>query len=221
MSEAMERILEEVLIARVTDGEATHRDWVEVERLAELDPSLWRRLAEAQRSHAILSRAVEDRIAVAELVDVPSDASVGVLATIGRMRAYGGWAIAAMLALMFVGARFGWLPFGASTSSDAVQAATLVLPTSREMTPDLAWASYIDEGTRSGQVLSEMPPVFVEARPVPGSNGTRFEVVVIKRVIAREVVTDPTMLSVQRDDAGRAVLVPHGTGFPASREQPL
>lgn len=221
MSEDMERILEEVLIARVTDGEATNRDWAEVERLAEQDPLLWRRLAEAQRSHALLSRAVEDQIAVAELIEAPAGVRTGVLATIGRVREYSGWAIAAMLALIFVGARLGWL--GAmGLGSGSQQAGFITVPVAdTTMTPDDAWAAYIDKGTQTGQVLGEMPAMVVEARPIHSEGGTTYEVVVVKRVITVERVTDPTMLRVQRNDAGDAVLIPNGSGFPASSEQPL
>ncbi len=212
-----ERILEEVLITRVTDGEASARDWAEVERLAERDPAMWRRLAEAQRAHAILSRAVEDSIAASELVELPAGEPTGVLATIGRVREYGGWALAAVLAIAFIGVRLGGVPGGGQPGAGGVFQGGL---TPVSMTPEHAWANYIDAGTRSGQVLGEMPSVLVEARPL-GGDGTQYEVIVLKRVFAKEIVTDPTVFGVQRDDVGRPVLVPEQRGFPASGEQPL
>lgn len=219
MSGEHERILEEVLITRVTDGEASARDWAEVERLAERDPAMWRRLAEAQRAHAILSRAVEDSIAASELVELPAGEPTGVLATIGRVREYGGWALAAMLAIAFIGVRLGGVPGGSPTGPGGVLTSGMTIPVS-SMTPEHAWANYIDAGTRSGQVLGEMPSVLVEARPL-GADGTQYEVIVLKRVFAKEIVTDPTVFGVQRDDVGRPVLVPEQRGFPASGDQPL
>lgn len=213
-----ERILEEVLISRVTDGEASARDWSEVERLAERDPALWRRLAEAQRAHAILGRAVEDAIAVADLIDPPADARPGVLASIGRVREYGGWAVAAVLTLAFVVARIDSARRPSNDNADRMIGAGMMLPAS--MTPDHAWANYIDEGTKTGQVLGEMPAVLVQARPLAG-DGSKYEVIVVKSVMAREIVKDPTMFGVQRDDGGRAVLVPERGGFPSTGQQPL
>jgi hypothetical protein len=67
--EAAEREL--LLISRVVDHEATPADWAELEAMSLADPSIWHRLAQAERAHAALSDAVEDAIAIAECVELP------------------------------------------------------------------------------------------------------------------------------------------------------
>ena len=89
---------EDILIGRITDGEASPNDWAEIESIAESDPGVWHRLASSQRTHARMESAVEDAIAIAELIDAPDMRRVG-RPVIARIREYSGWALAAGLAL--------------------------------------------------------------------------------------------------------------------------
>lgn len=198
---------EDILIGRVTDGEASAADWAEIEALAAADAGVWTRLACAQRAHAALTAAVDDELTVAELVSLPDPA---VMARAGdertrsmqhpsvRWRAYSGWAAAAMLALAWAGAGKWGTPGGARgvTAGPGDIAATLA--------PDALLQKYVDKGRADGRVLMELPLVMVESGPAPDGKGT--QVVYMRRLLEQTTVTG--VYEVGRDETGQFLPVP-------------
>lgn len=194
---------EDILIGRVTDGEATPADWQELEALAASDAGVWTRLASAQRSHADLSRAVDDELTVAELVHVPAHDAVrtGMTSVAIRWRAYSGWAAAAVVAIAWAGAnglglRTPGLNPGATTAG--------------VLSPDELFSRYVDQGKAQGVVLGELPMVMVESSPAgasgePGADGP-VEVVFVRRVLERAYVKN--LYRVGRDEHGEPTPVP-------------
>ncbi len=194
---------EDILIGRVTDGEATPADWQELEALAAADAGVWTRLAAAQRSHADLSRAVDDELTVAELVHVPAHEAVraGMTTVAIRWRAYSGWAAAAVVALAWAGAnglglRTPGLNPGATTAG--------------VLSPDELFSRYVDQGKAQGVVLGELPMVMVESSPAGGAGHAgadgRVEVVFVRRVLERAYVNN--LYRVGRDEHGEPTPVP-------------
>lgn len=193
---------EDVLIGRVVDHEASSGDWESLERLAEKDAGVWERLGRAQRVHARLEREVEDEIAIAELIDLPRREIAG-YSLAGRFRQYAGWAVAAVLAVAFVGSfglhrQFGSIPPGAG------QAATTI-PVSFT-SPDEALQAYYRSGREKGLVLGEMPAVLIDARPIAGGN--EKEVIFVRQIAERRILTDLSVLSVEVTEDGRSLAVP-------------
>lgn len=184
---------EDVLIGRITDAEAGPADWAELENIAASDPGVWQRLATSQRAHARLSRVVEDEIAVAELVDLPSTRSRAVLS---RLRQYAGWAIAAVIALAWLGAHNSRIPLRPN-GAETIRAGY--------STPTEALNQYLKTGAENGRVLGEMPAVLVEMRPA--GSGERQEVIYIRQILERTEVEDAQMLNIQQDEHGRPVYV--------------
>lgn len=111
---------EDVLIGRVVDGEASQQDFDELERLGSADPEVWRRLATAQRAHARLERAVEDRIALAELIELPRQRWLGGGGVIAKIGLAGGWLAAAALGVV-VFTQMGASPTAPVTTGQGVQ----------------------------------------------------------------------------------------------------
>lgn len=191
---------EDVLIGRVVDAEATPADWGELEHLAKGDGSLWQRLAQAQRAHARLERAVEDEIAIAELVELPEPPSV-IASFRSRWQTWGGWAAAAALALAWLGAGNGPLAFrpaGGPGGNTAGLAPSL----------DGMWQQYIDSGKQNDRVINEMPLQLVDSRELEGGRG--YEMIYVRPVLEKKVVTDVRRMRVVKDDSGaeRTVLDP-------------
>jgi hypothetical protein len=131
----------DVLVSRVVDGVATHRDWATLEAVALRQPGVWRDVALAQRHDRTLREVVARAGDVAAAVDIErvmaragtsatTSASVGGAAR-GRRRVVlgggGAWAWAGWLVAAAVGvAAFtpltpeAWRPMGAMTSPGAL-----------------------------------------------------------------------------------------------------
>lgn len=205
---------EDILVGRVTDGEASPHDWAELESIAQRDTGVWQRLALAQRAHARLERAVEDRVAIAELVDAPRRAHAdhaGVFTT--RWRAYGGWAAAAVVALAWFttvrqhGPGAGPGPgTGPHIPIGTVQTAQLI-PTPAPSADEL-FSRYLDAGKATGRVVGEMPLMMVDARPStePGHEDAQV-VYYIRPVLEQVTTTDMRVGRVSSDEHGRPVFM--------------
>ncbi len=208
---------EDILIGRVTDGEATAADWAEIEAIASADAGLWTRLAGAQRAHAALAAAIDDELTVAELVGLPDAAAMARAGDEGarsmqhpsvRWRAYSGWAAAAVLALAWAGAGTWGTNRGVRgvTGGAGDIAATLA--------PDALLQKYVDKGRADGRVLMELPLVMVESGPAPDGKGT--QVVYLRRLLEQTTVSG--VYEVGRDETGQFLPVPSQTPIaPAQR----
>lgn len=197
---------EDVLIGRVVDGEASDTDWTDLERLARADADIWKRVAHAQRAHARLERAVEDAIAVAELVDIPVYRPAR--AFWGSMRSSLGWAVAAVLAIAFVGRFQQYLPGSSGPAQQAGLGSTLIpLNTA---SPDQAYDRYIRSGLADGRVVGEMEPVLIEARQVPNAAGTpTHEVIVMRRVVERFSGENLPVYTIRMNEHGIPIPTPY------------
>lgn len=198
---------EDVLIGRVVDGEANDADWADLERLARGDADIWKRLAHAQRVHARLERAVEDAIAVAELVDAPIyRPGRGFW---GSARSSMGWAVAAIFAIALVGRFQQYLP-SPSSVMPAQQAGFVSL---NAASPDQAYNRYINAGIADGRVVGEMDPVLLEARQSTSATGEPVhEVIVLRRVVERIAGENMPVYTIHRDEHG--LPVPQPMEFP-------
>ncbi len=194
---------EDVLIGRVVDGEATDTDWADLERVARADSDIWKRIAHAQRAHARLERAVEDAIAVAELVDLPTYQPAR--AFWGSMRSSLGWAVAAVLAIAFVGKFHQYMP-GANPNGPPIITAG---PSLSSATPDEAYDRYIRSGLADGRVVGEMEPVLIEARQVSNAAGApTHEVIVMRRVVERFSGENLPVYTIKTNEHGLPVPTP-------------
>ena len=193
-------VREEVLFGRVVDGEATPDDWSELERMAGADATVWTRLAGAQRAHARLERAVDDVIAIAELVDVPLARRLTVTTVVGRIREYGGWALAAAIVLVWLVSGPAWVREPGSAGSTVIQAA--------DVGADEHYNRFVGAGLADGSVVREMAPRVVGVRPIRAEGATRYEVLVERGVVERQVVEDLDVLRPSTRDDGVTTFVP-------------
>ncbi|MEQ8745825.1 hypothetical protein [Pyruvatibacter sp.] len=217
---------EEILIGRVTDGEASSTDWRELESMAETDPAVLQRLAEAQRVHAELERAVEDRIAIAELVEARAlRAATSSWSRFGRtmqrVGMIGGWAVAATLGVMWYagpGPSNGSNVNGPVTSGSnpavvrngSSGRAGVVQPVNFEQyDPDVVFDGYLRSGVKSGQILGVMPMEMIEVQPTASG---RQQVIVVRRIVERREVDALEKFEWQSDENGIPRLQPRRTG---------
>ncbi|MCB9838693.1 MAG: hypothetical protein H6813_05085 [Phycisphaeraceae bacterium] len=197
----MEPTQTDILISRIVDDEASAGDWSAFERLAELEPDVWRRLAQEQRDAASLARAVASATEVADAVELPLGVSGhgAEQAFTARFGGWAGWAIAAAVALAWLG--FNEIPgMQGRDIANGNRAGIATIPVSA----DAALNQYREVGEQEGRYLGEMPKVMVEARPIPG--GAQIEVIYLRQLLEREVVRG--MYGFAEDDQGRATPVP-------------
>lgn len=198
------------LISRVVDGEATGAEWQSFCRLADVDPVLWRELAETQHQQSELSAHVMRALEIADHVEVPVQEEM-VYRFHERVRAavvvggWAGWAAAAAVALVAWGVGLPGIS-GASRIGPGNEVLTAGVPGG-------GWAealqAYLERGQKSGQVLGELPEkVLLDARTVPSTGadgGGRYEVIYLRQIMERAVVNE--VMGVGTDDLGRPVPV--------------
>ena len=193
----------DILISRVIDGEASPEDWSALKALAERDPSVWRDLAGLQQDHAELAGAMTEIVAIADDVDAPVESSGGVAERGRLLRAYGGWAAAAALAL-------GWFVrppttdgldmIPADNAAGASKAALSPFGLSQRSVPEDYFNAYLRAGEKSGNVLGEIgEPVLVEA--IPQNDGS-YEVRYLRQVLERRIVPQVYGVSINYDEHG-------------------
>ncbi|MEO0512072.1 MAG: hypothetical protein AAF108_04145 [Planctomycetota bacterium] len=198
----------ELLLSRVTDGEASDAEFDELRTLASLEPSVWRDLAEGQRAASLVASVVDAAGSVADGVAAPAyeHASVRVesrLSSFGRgVWRNTGWLAAAAVVLLWstTGGRLpgaSELPATGGPSIGAGGEASFV-PVS---TASQALDRYLDLGRAEGVVLGEMPTGRVLERR-PSVDGSGFEVIFLRQIVERAIVEDVYELA--RDEAGNA-----------------
>ncbi len=196
----MEPTKTDILISRIVDDESTAEDWATLEQLAELEPGVWRKLAQEQRDAANLKRAVAGAIGCADEIELPLE-----IAGPGAERAFAnrfspwiGWAMAAAVAMAWLGVN--QMPAMNQGPDNTINAGINLTPASA----DAALDQYRTVGEQEGRYIGEMPKVMVEARPMP--DGTRIEVIYLRQLLEREVVGG--MYGFGEDDQGNARPVP-------------
>lgn len=190
---------EDILIGRVVDGEATPSDWGELEHMSKADAALWQRLAQSQRAHARLERAVEDEIAVGELVELPEPVSV-IASFRSRWQLWGGWAVAAGLALAWLGAGNGPAMFRSPSAGNPGGTTTATLVPSGTL--DELLNQYVTQGRESDRVVNVMPLQLLRTNQLDQGKGT--EVFFVRPIIERVIVTDFRTMNVVTDEAGQS-----------------
>lgn len=192
----------DVLIGRIVDGEATPDDWRHLAALAAQDQSVWADVAETQRTHDRLTRAVDLATAPADYVELPAFRVVDdhpVQHRLNLVSRWGGWAAAAALVLVWA---LGPRPLinPGSPNAGGPQTAGL-LPS---LTPEQAFDRYVDAGKQSGQVVKELPDrVVYSTRPLDDGS---IEVLYLRQVLERRVVDEVYRRAA--DEFGRTVEIP-------------
>ncbi len=197
---AHEPTREDVLIGRIVDAEASPADWRDLDRIGATDPGVWERLARAQRAHARLERGVEDEIAVSELVELPMAHHHAVFDLAARVRGYGGWAVAAVLALALLGSHANLRTI---RPTDGFAAGFTPI---EHATPDQAYDRYVSAGRDSGRVIDVMPSVLVDAGGLGSAEGG--EVVILRRVLERVDARNMSFYMVEPNEFEQPTLTP-------------
>ena len=188
----------ELLISKAVDGRATRLEWAVLEIAAHEKPVVWRDLALTMRDNALLEDAVNRAADRAEQVGLP--ASTQVSGRPSSLRTWGGWAAAAVLAVMFVAQ---WRNLAnqpvSSTGSSQPQVAGL-----GSFTADEARKAYLQRGKQDGSVLGEMPAkVIVQGAPIKDGQG--YEVVFIRQIVEKARVDD--LVRFTSDEAGQQRII--------------
>ncbi len=196
---------EDVLIGRVVDHEASAGDWAELERLAHVDAGVWERLACAQRAHARLSAAVEDHVAVAELVEAEAvRPRRDIAGAIGRI---GGWAVAASLAVAWgMMATMGGAP--PSTTPGPVSVGTPKVDGGRGAfevdypSADEAEDQWLSAKQREGSLVSEFPGELLE---VQATGDGEYRILVMRKFVEQKRIKNIDSWRFEVDEFGNVV----------------
>ena len=200
----------EVLISRVVEGRAEASDWM---RLRALSRELEGALARVQDvALPAVGADRTERLGVLHLGGERWGGERAVAVAGHRVRTALPWALAACLGLalftqMNLPARVTPVPGAGGVATMGTSGASLgpSVMTPGYSSPDDALAEYLRLGKEQGQVVAELPQrVVVESRPAPGGAG--YEVLYLRQVLERAVVSDLYRTGV--DDAGRRVLLP-------------
>lgn len=175
----------DILISRVIDGIARDHDWGALDKIAEADPAVWRELAQVQRQNSELTAAVGRAVSVADDVELDAREAPVVIARVGGLSRWGGWAAAAALALAWIaGSRLGAPQIPGPVPPDTQTAG--LLPSSAAD----ALKAYLSKGADEGLVLGEMPTkVMLDAVPV-GEDERHTDVYYIRQIVERVRVED-------------------------------
>lgn len=206
----------ELLISKAVDGRATRLEWAVLEIAAHEKPVVWRELALTMRDNALLEDAVTRAADRAELVALPAGAAPA--SGTSSLRTWGGWAAAAVLALMFI---VQWRNLANQPAPSGGPAQQQVAGLGA-FTADEAREAYLQRGKQDGSVLGEMPAkVIVQGSPM--QNGQGYEVVFIRQIVEKARVDD--LVRFTSDEAGqqrvlrlRELYDQQNTQQPASRQ---
>jgi hypothetical protein len=194
----------DVLISRIIDAEGTDAGgaaWAEFAQLAAKEPGAWKELADAQRRHGALAKAVSREIRAADSIDLPTHDHAGVSHASRlslRVARWGGWAVAACLAGAWATTALnGQLASAPNSPAGTIQAGWTP-------TPQEALNAFLDAGQKTGQVVGQVPElVLLESNP--SEDGKACELVVLRQIVERHLV--PGVYRTAFDEGGRPVPV--------------
>ncbi len=161
----------DLLISRMIDGEASPEDERAFERLAEVQPQLWRDLATRQRDAAQLARAADRQLALADRVSLPHRAT-GSIAFPHAARRHGGWLFASAGWAAAITLLLLWRLAAPGTMNDATPTH---IQNAAQLTPDEQLRSYL----RAPYVLGELDPLMERVDTLPDG---RIAVVAQRRI---------------------------------------
>lgn len=190
----------DLLISRVVDGRASSAEWSALETLAARDPGVWRELATAQRDQRAIEMIVASAGDVAESVDLPSapEEEVQFQSPSTRLRLWGGWVAAAVMACAFVAQFRSEKAFDQPGPKDPT--ASLV-PTADELLDQ-----YRNTGRKEGIVLGEVPDQVLLAME-PAADGRGATVTFVRQFVERRYVPDVVQFR-SRGETGALVGTP-------------
>lgn len=201
----------DILMTRVIDGRATASDWAGLEAAATRDAGVWRDLALAQRDDRALRGAVSAATQGHQAIDLSGEelhnASVQRSAQTLTQRArvvatWGGWAVAAGIALALLGQHQSSTP-----STGSLQ--TTPVPASLASAAD-ALNAYLTQGRAEGKVQGEAPDKeLLSVEPRPGGDG--YDVTFARRIIEKQHVKNfyqPGEYQTGFDEFGRVTRLP-------------
>lgn len=214
----------DLLISRAVDCLATGGEWEELAGLAGSDPTLWRQVAMTLRDRGGFGRAVEGLTAVADRIELPA-ARPAVHTAAPKAPApapwrhrgalWGGWAVAAMVALTWgLAVLMARAPApGPAPAPEPPSVAERRMLDRPPTAADLAsWpaddlrAAWLDRGRRENLVLGELPEkVLLDTRNTPSGEG--YEILFFRPVLERAIVPDLYEFR-GRDETGRPTPVP-------------
>ena len=154
------------LIGRLVDGEASVADRERFDRLAALEPTLWKRLAETQGTDTLLAGQVELELAGVDQIELPqpheaagpaaSDVAAGPAASdvaAGRTSslAWSGWAAAIVLAAVWI------------VSSSIREPTRPLAENAISVGPTLSAEEHLQSYMRAPYVLGELDPMLLQA----------------------------------------------------------
>ncbi|MFG0256362.1 MAG: hypothetical protein ACF8GE_00495 [Phycisphaerales bacterium JB043] len=193
---------EDILLSKAVDGVATDEEWAQLESLASLDPTIWARLGEMTRMQSRLNEAMMEATSIADDVDIDMERARNHHGLHIHVRTWGGWAVAAILALALFGGQMMPLSGG--------QTAGLV---TTNLSPDEALEQYRTVGTLDGRFVSELPTIMVDVRIDPESG--RPEMFYMRRFLERVPVNGLYTADLDGNDVV-PMLLPAGVRAPAT-----
>jgi len=183
---------EETLIGRIAAGEAGEREWSAFVDHATQESGAWERLACTLRDEMQIRAALDEALDDADHVEIEEKALRP--QPIGRIGAWPGWAVAAMLALAWVG-----FSIVMPTSNPGMNEAGVGARFAGFSDPDEAYQEYLRVGEQKGRVVEELPMVMIETRALEDGEG--YEVLYVRQLLERARVD--TAFQISRDETGR------------------
>lgn len=194
----MTHVHEDNLIGRIAANEADGAEWKALEQHASSHPGASERLARALRDELQVRGALAEALDAADGVELPEHVPAESLRlAFGHhgVSMWGGWAMAAMVALAWFGLSF-FAPDRPGLSPAAGGGPSI---TQADLSADDALRQYVERGAREGRVLQELPMIMVEMRQDDGSG--RMDVVYIRPLLERAPIESAYEL--RRDELGR------------------
>ncbi len=195
---------DELLISRVVDNDATTADWAELELLAQRDADVWRRLAGAIKSEAVVRVVLAQEVSVADGVDLPLEEPIPAplspvsKSLVARWNSAVGWAAAILFAVLWI----------VGVGQQSKLASNPVAPGHNDMPAELsaddALIQYFDAGMREGRLVGELPRLVVETRPLPDQEAV--EIVYLRRLLERRTVDE--FYDIDHTETGMPVATP-------------
>jgi len=200
---------DDILISRAIDGDASSGDWDELTALADANPALWHNLAMTLREHQAFARAVNADVTVADAVEMPTVRTAATIqsrdagrhpAILARVGGWSGWAIAAVLAIVWVAGVLNPVQSNTRHQDGSAPGHTTMIGASAA---DLL-AAYLDKGRQEDFVIAEVPQrILLETRP--NETGRGYELIYLRQILERTVV--PDLYQFNQDEAGQPRLI--------------